>query len=88
MGIANHPEWIAAGLHDLDLLAQQLAQHDDAAIGGTEMFLATVDDRALCLPGENILGRHDFHPVVSRFVFEAEHFERRVFIGRHRPGRR
>src|SRR6185503_17626647 len=43
--------------HALDLLAQEIAPHDDAAIGRAEQLLAAIEDRALRLPGHQILLR-------------------------------
>src|SRR3954452_12781748 len=55
LGIAVHPRRFSAFLHLLDRLEQRLAHLDDDDVGGSQMLLGPVLNRALRLDREGIL---------------------------------
>src|SRR6185312_2755743 len=62
----------AAFLHVPDLVEQQPPELDDAEIRHAETFLRPVEDRALRLPGHDILGKDLVQPI---FAIGAAHRE-------------
>src|SRR5438067_695640 len=84
-GIADERYRITALLDNGDLLVQQLAEHDDAAIAGAEQLLAAVQHRSLCLPGHAVLAVEIVEAVIAVLVVIVGHdLDRHAGLRRHR----
>src|SRR6266508_2487227 len=55
LGIADHRPGLTAAGHELGLLQDRLAHHDDAAVALAQVLLSPVGDRALSDPRDEVL---------------------------------
>src|SRR5439155_11641671 len=77
--IAIDTDRVRAVLHRPDLIAQQFAEQNDAAVGLAEVLVGTIGDRPLRLPGHLVLTGKTFHVKFARLILGADELRRRIF---------
>src|ERR687891_1003695 len=66
-------------LHRPDLIAQQFAEQNDAAVGLAEVLVGTIGNWPLRLPGHLVLTGKIFHVKFACLILGADELRRRIF---------